>query len=340
METGAMVYWGWIPILTKKVHFEYGISKIIGKGWEIASAEEKIEIYQILGIDGVECYRHWEYEDKNNKKFKIIVCIQNYKINNFFAYDSKERIKAHAKCKMHDDGLVEIELDHKTVPIGKRVQSEVAKRVYISIRDIYHPHTHHTMYEDILLKPVFAANKEEAVERLLAQFDKKIIYYHKVIKPDIETYRDFDRAIEITNKAKGEITYAISFIRLFREYINDFESYLSVFSNSFQSITTLAETMQSIYTNNLSEYTHDMTRAISALTLAIVFLTAPIATDAAYGALNHILLRFDLQLDLVSEIIILSINILIVIVTCILMRAWIREEIKRLSDRIHSNNSS
>jgi len=337
METDAVIYWGWIPILTKKVHFEYGISKIPREGWEIASDEEKKEIYQILGTDTVECYRHWDYEDENNEKFKIVVCIRNYKINNFFAYNRKGAIKAHAKCTIHDDGLVEIELDHKAV----------ARRVYISIRDVYHSHTHHTKYDDMLLKPVLAANKDGAVERLLTQYDEKIIHYHKVIKPDIETYKDFDQAIKLTNKAKGEMIYAISFTRLFREYINDFELYLSVFSNSFQSITTLAETMESIYTNKLaedthklSEDTHNMTRALSALTLAIVALTAPIATDAGYRALNHMLKRFHLQLDLVSETSILSINILIVLVTCIIMRDWIREEIKRLADRILPNNSS
>jgi len=313
METDAVIYWGWIPILTKKVHFEYGISKIPREGWEIASDEEKKEIYQILGTDTVECYRHWDYEDENNEKFKIVVCIRNYKINNFFAYNRKGAIKAHD----------------------------------ISIRDVYHSHTHHTKYDDMLLKPVLAANKDGAVERLLTQYDEKIIHYHKVIKPDIETYKDFDQAIKLTNKAKGEMIYAILFTRLFREYINDFELYLSVFSNSFQSITTLAETMESIYTNKLaedthklSEDTHNMTRALSALTLAIVALTAPIATDAGYRALNHMLKRFHLQLDLVSETSILSINILIVLVTCIIMRDWIREEIKRLADRILPNNSS
>ncbi|NMG82634.1 MAG: hypothetical protein GIS02_00305 [Methanosarcinales archaeon] len=340
MGTDAVIYWGWIPILTKKVHFEYGISKMPREDWEIVSNKDKEKICQILGTAEDECYCYWDCEDENNEKFKIIVCIQNYKINNFFAYDKTGAIKAHAKCTIHDDGLVKIELDHKTVSIGEKIQPKVAKRVYISIRDVYHFHTHHTKYEDILLKPVPAANKYEAVERLVTQFDEKIIHYHKVIKPDIETYRDFKQAIEITNKAKGEMIYAISFTRLFKEYINGFELYISVFSNSFQSITTLTETMKSIYTNNLSEYTHDMTRALSVLTLAIVVLTAPIATDAAYGVLNHILLRFDLRLDLVSEIIILFINILIVIVTCIIMRAWIREEIKQLSDRIHSNNSS
>ncbi|CAD6491242.1 MAG: hypothetical protein CHKLHMKO_00096 [Candidatus Argoarchaeum ethanivorans] len=340
MGTNAMIYWGWIPILTKKVHFEYGISKIPREGWEIASNEEKTEICQILGTDTVECYRHWDCEDENNKKFKIIVCIQNYKINNIFAYDSKGVIKAHAKCTIHDDGLVEIELDHKTVPIKEKIQPKVAKRVYISIRDVYHSHTHHTKYEDILLKPVLAANKDKAVERLLYQYDEKIIHYHKVIKPDIESHKDFDEARNLIGRAKGEMTYAVSFTRLFKRYINDFELYISVFSNSFQSITTLAETIESIYTNNLAKYTHDMTRALNALTLAIVALTAPIATDAAYGVLNHILYHFNLQLDLVSEIIVLSINILIVLGTCIIMRGWIREEIKRLSDRFFPNNSS
>ena len=331
----AVIYWGWIPILTKKVHFEYGISKMPRESWEIASNKEKIEIYQILGTNRVECYRHWDYEDKNNEKFKIIVCVQKYKINNIFAYDSEGVIKAHAKCTIHDDGLVEIELDHKTVHIGEKIQPKVAKRVYISIRDVYHSHTHHTKYEDILLKPVLAANEDEAVERLLDQYDEKIIHYHKVIKPDIESYKDFDEARKLIARAKGEMTCAVSFARLFKRYINDFELCISVFSNSFQSITTLAETIESIYTNNLAKYTHDMTRVLSALTLAIVFLTAPIATDAAYEVLNH----FHL-LNLVSEIIILSINILIILGTCIIMRGWIHEELKRLSDRIFPDNSN
>ncbi len=264
-----MIFWGWIPILTKKVLFEYLIDRLEQNGWEKVSEEEKESIRYILKTDEIQCYRYYDSEDKNGKKFKAIICITDYKIIHVFMHDSEDNIKAHSECTIHDDGIVEIKLDSDTA------STKVAKRIYILIRNVYHSHTHHGAYDDLLLKPVIADNKKEAIEKILNQYEKKIIEYHRTIKDDIENEKDFPLAIKQITKSNGEMAYALAFTELTKLQIKEPESYNSIFSNSIQSINVLAKETELIYNNSLS-------RSLNGLTIAILVLTFPIAIDAIY----------------------------------------------------------
>lgn len=273
-----MIFWGWIPILTKKVLFEYFIDQLEQNGWEKVSEDEKESIRYILKTNEIRCYRYYDSEDKNGKKFKAIVCINNYKIIHVFMHDSEDNIKAHAECAIHDDGIVEIKLD------SDESSTKIAKRIYILIRDIYHSHTHHGMYDDLLLKPVIADNKKEAIEKILNQYEKKIIEYHRVIKEDIEKQKDFPEAIKQITKFNGEMTYALAFTKLTKLHNQEHEIYNSIFSNSIQSINVLAKETELIYNNSLS-------RSLNGLTIAILVLTFPIAIDAIYKISEKIMMN-------------------------------------------------
>ncbi|CAD7776855.1 MAG: hypothetical protein KBONHNOK_00965 [Candidatus Methanoperedenaceae archaeon GB50] len=334
------VYWGWIPILTKKVHFEY-LEQRAQCEWGSISSEEKELISKILSYSP-EGYRRYYEDDKDakeNKKFKIIVCIRKHKINHVFAFDSKGEIKAHAVCLIHDDGIVEIKVidvklpDQPTDRQVQNIRERVAIHIYISIRDFYHSHTHHAKHDDMLLKPVQADNKKEAAEKILTQYEEKIIFYHKQIKEDIGPDKSFEDARDLITKAEGEMIYASAFTRLLKDSIDDFELYLSVFSNAISSIKILAEDIESKYiskltqdTNELtqdtkleSKYINSLTQVLTVLTLVIVALTAPIATDATYKIVESILEHFKLTLCLPQKIGIACFYVLIFIVTIIIM---------------------
>ncbi len=359
MDSGKNWFWGWIPILTTKIHFEFLIKEMEGELISISDKDKKL-ICDILKADEIEGYYREDFEDELGKTFKAIVCVHNYKINHVFMRDKDGVIKAHAKCSLHDDGIVEIKLALQTIPIREQLQPKVARRVYMIIRDIYHTHTHHEKHHDKLLNVVITNNKREAVEKLLTQFDEKIIRYHKMIKHDIENPKFFETAKKLITRAKGEMIYALVLTKLFEECferplntqentqprnlspisIECFEkhrktqentiskSYISVFSNSIKSIDVLAEEAESIRTDRI-------TRALNALTLVIVALTAPIATDATYKILNkEILTKWNLKLTFMGAFVIAVFYTIIFVVTCIIMRDWIREEMERLKDKI------
>jgi len=227
--------------------------------------------------------------------------------------------------------------------------------IYISIRDFYHSHTHHTKHDDILLKPIRADSKRKAVEKILIQYEEKIIYYHKIIKEDLGQDSEFEQARDLITKAEGEMTYASAFTRLLKDCIEDsekptkipentfevhketadntskskpsidnFELYLSVFSNAIKSIRILAEDLESKYLSKLtqdtkleSESINRLTQALTVLTLVILILTVPIATDATYEIAKSILEHFGLALCLLQKFSIAGVYVVISIVAII-----------------------
>ena len=212
----------------------------------------------------------------------------------------------------------------------------MTKRFYIVIRDVYHSHTHHDMYDDILLHPVLADNKKDAIEKLLNQYERKIITYHKAIKIDIKGHNDFNAAINLITLSKGEMGYASALVALQSEQIDGFESYKNVFLNSFQSITVLANEIELKFNNNMS-------RLLNGLTVGIIFVTLPITFDALHELSKEIGLN-ELKLEMGINNIIFSLTVeefaaIIYVVFFVLLifklRHWIITEIKRVFD-IHS----
>ena len=293
----VVAFWGWIPILTKGVHFEYLISIMAHDGFMDLSESDKEFVRQILKTKEHICYMREDIEDENSNRYKVIICSKDSKIEHVLFFDGKNNLKAHAQCSICDDGFVEMKLDDDSATISDRIKPDVAERVYIVIRDVYHSHTHHDKYDDLLLHPVLADNKKDAIEKLLNQYERKIITYHKAIKVDVKEY-DFNDAINLITRAKGEMGYASALVVQQREYIDDFESYKNVFLNSLQSISFLANDIELKFNNN-------MARLLNGLTFAIIFITLPITFDALHQ-LSKVIILNELKFEIESLNIIFS----------------------------------
>lgn len=343
-----MGFWAWIPILTRKVHFEYFMETMLQDGLDSLSETDKKTIKYILNNNGYNyddynCYLREDAEDKEHKKFKAIICVKNNKIEHIFVYDSEDKIKVHARCSIGDDGITEIQLDSSTAPINDQIQPGVAKRIYILIRDVYHSHTHHGLYDDSKLVPVLCDSKKEAVDEILAQYERKIITYHKAIKIDVKDHNDFTEAIKLITSAKGEMNYGLNYITILKDIIDDFETFSFIFSNSNQSISVLANEIELKYNNYMSRF-------ITGLTFVIIIVTLPITFDAVgrlskeFGFEEVFLIDMkiggmELLFNLTQFIAIFYIVFLIILV--FKLRFWLIGEIKIFYSELsrRSNNS-
>ncbi len=281
-----MTFWAWIPILTKQIQYEYFITKMKEDGLVDVSESDKETIRYILKSEDFDCYERQDFEDENQKIFKAILCVKDYKIKHVFMYDSEGKIKTLAHCSIYDNGLVKINLDSKTGQLSDKIQPIVAKRIYILIRDVYHSHTHHGKYDDLHLSPILSDSKEYAIKKLLNQYDKKIIIYHKAIKIDVKDYNSFSEAIKLITSAKGEMNYALHFITLMKDYVDDFESYKSSFLINIQSISILADELELKYNNSVSEYNFNVSNFLNKLTLIIIFSAIPVTLVSVYDLLK------------------------------------------------------
>lgn len=283
-----MTFWAWIPILTKQIHYEFFIRKMEEDGLVAISESDKETIRYILKSKGYNLksedfnyYGRQDFEDVNKKTYQAILCVKDYKIKHIFVYDSEGKIKTLAHCSIYDNGLVKIDLDSDTAQISDKIQPRVARRIYILIRDVYHSHTHHEKNDDSHLPLiVLPDNKKDAIKKLLKQYDEKIINYHKIIKIDVEDHNGFSQAIKLITSAKGEMNYALHFITLMKDDVDDFESYKSSFLINVQSISILADELELNYNKNVSRF-------LNKLTLVIIFVTIPITLDAVYNLLKE-----------------------------------------------------
>ena len=281
-----MTFWAWIPILTKEIQYEFFITKMKDNGLVDVSESDKETIRYILKSEDFDCYRQQDSEDENQKTFKAILCVKDYKIEHVFMYDSEGKIKTLAHCSIYDNGLVKINLDSSTAQISDKIQPKVAKRIYILIRDVYHSHTHHGKYDDLHLLPVLSDDKKYAIKKLLNQYDKKIIIYHKTIKIDVKNHTGFNAAIKLITSAKGEMNYALHFLTLMKADVDDFESYKSSFLINIRSISILADELELKYNNSVSEYNFNVSNFLNKLTLIIIFGTIPVTLVSIYQLLE------------------------------------------------------
>ena len=291
-----MTFWAWIPILTKQIHYEFFIRKMEEDGLVAISESDKETIRYILKSKGYNLksedfnyYGRQDFEDVNKKTYQAILCVKDYKIEHIFVYDSEGKIKTLAHCSIYDNGLVKIDLDSDTAQISDKIQPRVARRIYILIRDVYHSHTHHEKNGDSHLLLVLSDNKEDAIKKLLNQYDEKIISYHKTIKIDVKDHNGFSEAIKLITSAKGEMNYALHFITLMKDDVDDFESYES-YESSFlinvQSISILADELKLKFNNRVSEYNLNVSKFLNKLTLIIIIGAIPVTFVSIYQLLG------------------------------------------------------
>jgi hypothetical protein len=341
-----MGFWAWIPILTQRVHFEYLMETMLPDELVSISESDKETIEYILKTNEYNYYKTEDVEDKEHKKYKVIICLKSYKIEHIFVYDSEDKIKVHARCSIYDDGIIEIQLDSSTAPIQDQIQPGVAKRIYIIIRDVYHSHTHHGLYDDAKLIPVLCDSKKEAVDKILTQYEKKIITYHKAINIDVKDHNDFTEAIKLITSAKGEMHYGLNFITLLKNIVDNFEMFSFIFSNSNQSISILANEIELKFNNYISRFITGMTFVIIIVTLPITF-DAVIRLSETFGfeevfAINMKIGEMELLFNLTYYITIFYIVFLIILV--FKLKFWLIGEMKivyselsRLSNKLLSH---
>ncbi len=367
-KMGDTYYYGWIPILSYELHFDYLFSEFTKNEFtknhkitKITGDEQNTLDKKLSKTDGT-YYTYDVHDDVKNKKFKVVISFNDKKIADYILIFNKENnLEAYAAiCYIDSKGLVGFKLEYPEEKYAWK-EHEMIEQFYIIIKNLYHSHTHHKD-EDLLLEPVPAKDKKDAIGEILKQYDEKIIKYLKRVKSSMPIERfdmaeGFDMAEELIATAEGEMTYASRFVNLFKENIENHEAYSFVFSNALQSINILANKIESIYTARLSastvKLTHlitgfsaettKLTHLITGFTLAIVALTVSISIDAVFKISEHTIaiitehIKTQIILDVITYIInFISILwifscLLILIVTVYKLRGWIKEIIGKKS---------
>lgn len=285
--------WGWIPILTQKLFFDVlmtdfkktkevselteeesnKITKHILKHRENFLSQNKKYYSQIVG---------GAYKAAN--KVKVIFSVDsNNKIDHalFFINNSEPAISA--SCTIEDRGLVSINL----LKPGA-TSYRIGKMVFTRIRDVYHAHTHHHT-GDLLLEPVIAKDKNDAIEKIFGKFELKIFSYLKKIKEFIDREINLSRrvlsrlgifykpssnyATELLAKAKGEMLYALNFTNLFKTTKDSLNLRVFTFSNAYNSIDVLSRRIEAERNSFFNTTMVWLTIGIFALTVLIAQLT-------------------------------------------------------------------
>ncbi|NMG83789.1 MAG: hypothetical protein GIS02_06265 [Methanosarcinales archaeon] len=242
-------YYGWIPILTKDLLFGYFIKELENEK-KMVEGEEKKKLDKRLSKTSGRYYIHETHEDVKDKKFKVIISVDDRDaIDHIFIFKysnptlSDKNIAAEASCNIEDNGLVTLKLEYPEEKVAWK-EHEIIKQVYIIIREVYHHHTHHEPQEEILLQPVSAKDKTDAIIKIINQYQEKIISYHTLIRTDIKCEGGFDDARNLVAKAKEEMAYASAFVNTFERNIKDPQSYFFVFSNALKPIDGLASDIE------------------------------------------------------------------------------------------------
>ncbi len=257
-----MTYYGWIPTLAGEEIFDSLCSEFV------SNSERLPEDLRDAVKDFVRNELRWNVGrvfviSKNLfdlKKSNNLIFIQfnaNWRIEKIAIVegDFKKLVQgnvatiATANIVFHDRGLVEIVLtsfnrDYERHNVD---QHKVGRQMFRIVRDVYHVHTHHK-HQDVLLEPVCANNPDEAKDKLLKQYLKKIVDYHKEVKARVDLhfwhyfsifkYKD---AEDIILQASGEIIYGESFSEMFHR------NYISRFKRAKNSLQTLHNRIKAKY---------------------------------------------------------------------------------------------
>lgn len=324
---GEQEWYGCIPSLTVELAFEYCISNLktqpetreITDEEEIKSIDNLLQSTDALKTQLVSKYKSKEikyfefyknFKDTQEENSKVVIFVDNkYKIIRVIIFNKKQEVAAIATCEIDNNGLVKISFSYQPKQgLNKieleKIEKNIAIQVYIIIRDIYHQHTHHEYgkdHSDILLPPVQAKNDKEAIKKINDKYQEKIITYHEklheILKdPTQIPYGFFD---EIKH-AKGEMTYAISFIKLFKDKIKHYEKYHFSYLNGIRALDILATDVKLRYSFEINRKTTEMNEIIVNInkyillyTIFIGILTFIIAMDA-YLRLDNNLREFVL----------------------------------------------
>lgn len=219
---------------------------------------------------------------------KIVVELLKNAVTNVFIFDEElNDLKASAKCEVDQRGLVKI--DEVYFEGGEK--EELVKQVYIITRDIYHFHVFHSGYEDLLLQPVNANYRSEAVHAIMEQYIKKIVLYHKFIKRTLQKIEQshvrsnkrtgVKKAQEVINslsnlvkRAKGEMLHGLTLSDLYCEELDEPRGFFKArLSTAMESFDVLAEEIERVNITKILSYLFELTEDSGKLTKLITLLT-------------------------------------------------------------------
>lgn len=287
-------WYGWIPLLTAEIAFENSILNLINQRTiTIINDKEKIKLlYDLLPpsdnlktLSISDDIKYFEF----SKKFRdppeenstvVIFVDKEYKIIRVLIFNSRHELRSITICEIDRKGIVKIFPSYR-FQLKLKLDLNIVRDTYIAIRDIYHQHTHHKCgqkHGDILLPPLLAESRAEAIKKINDTFQRKIIKYHKMIK-ETSLEKKLDVSSDVIKEAKGEMTYAISFIELFKGEINNYNEYHFSYLNAIRAIDILARDIELHYTSYNDKKT-------TAMTCAILFVTFIIGIDAICGIIN------------------------------------------------------
>jgi hypothetical protein len=190
--------------------------------------------------------------------------------------------------RMHYRGLTEFESTFFIVK-DNYFEKEFLKSVFIDIRDLYHEHTHHDgdieLAADSLSTISCGQTYEDSIKDVIANFQEKIILYHKLIKFLLnkkgKTQEIIRYVVDYVRQAKAESIYALNFLNYYKENIqkDNIDIYMKIFENSLISYDMRFNEINSKYdaesTEKLNELTKDLKKIsewVYYATIALVIL--------------------------------------------------------------------
>lgn len=185
----------------------------------------------------------------------------NFADNHFLSsvqIDIPEIGTVNAKCKIRETGLINFEFSEIKFSKNEIVNNifnntSLPVLIFDIIRDVYHDHVHHEHHDDCKLKPVSSSSDNDAVTKILSQYQNKIFYYHKdshSIKNyyyiPCSRYFKMKRRVYFLETARGEFTYAKAFIELHKSHLKSEKKYESetlkyFFDQAYNSVSILKE---------------------------------------------------------------------------------------------------
>jgi hypothetical protein len=246
-----MIRWSWIPILTPELGisvedgscitlhtFNDTTADNIKRLLQVADwAVKSDDVFQkeMIISDRLLPLKHLVQLRINNKKkdllkFNLEIWPSTF-LQKLFRGQKKQSL-IRGQSEIHAGGLVKLEIGHHPSSDKYKHPEEQMHKV---IRDVFHKHVHHS--SDMLLPPVDAPDKKEAIEKIALRYLEKFIIY----KRKWANIRSKD-ALNDVRRAQGEIEYARSFLTIHEsELEHDFLEKVRTSFNRFRNTFKILE---------------------------------------------------------------------------------------------------
>jgi len=219
MNADEKFYYGWIPLLTNGIKFDYGKKRITDSHssrikWSLQTGENEKHLKDLIAS----CLQDLSSSSFQNNTKDILIYISEHKeeikrpyeyfwriifidaatweIPYFIITKKKEEIKELKKEDVLCVTSINFLTNKKGIPTGllkifseyisecadkKQMKENLIREVYFSVKGIYHSHTHHSSSIH-LLDIVKSEDQSDAIKKIIGYFEGKIISYHHEIR--------------------------------------------------------------------------------------------------------------------------------------------------------------